>query len=510
MAANELLIDWNLVLGDLLGSSCGISNDELKQLNAAIGEHSARAVRLHPLTDESTLPFETQPIPWFERGRWLVDNQCRPGAFLHYAVGDYYIQDAGSMLALALCDVQPGQTFCDTCAAPGGKSSGLLEQLGASGIVVSNEVIRSRLELLELTLARTGLANYLVTNCEVEALAERFNDSFDCVMVDAPCTGQSMLARGKQSMAAFSAKQIEHSAARQQRILRAASQLVKPGGRLVYSTCTFAFAENEGMISWLRGEHPDWVPLSDPKLAAWESRDHAGCYRLWPHRDRCAGAFAAALQRPIDSPLGPTSMTPIEPPSKRSRGRQAGRQAGRAASFSAVEVPPSDLPWLRPATSQPLGLWRRGSELHYFSADLPREWIEAAHAGVPIAELRGGEWQPSYASSLVTCPTFEPTNSFELESQQAAEYFAGAAIRHSANGPSANDPSANQINPRLTNGSGSQSSWWSLTWQNRRLAWSKLAAGVFKNHLPKTLRKTQLIAPAPPRATPYTPQLPDG
>ena len=479
MSAHELQIDWKLVLGDVLGSACGVASDELKDLTAAIGEHSPRAVRLHPSADVNALAFETEAIPWFARGRWLNDSQCRPGAFLHYAVGDYYIQDAGSMLALALCDVQPGQTVCDTCAAPGGKSSGMLEQLQGRGCLISNEVIRSRLELLELTLARTGFANYMVTNSEVETLAERFGDSFDCVRVDAPCTGQSMLARGKQSMAAFSAKQIDHSAARQQRILRAASQLVKPGGRLVYSTCTFAVAENEGIIRWLRGENPDWVPLSDPTLAKWESRDDAGCYRLWPHRDRCAGAFAAALVRPIDASTLPGPMPAIDFPAKRSRGHGAGQGAGRAALFSAVNIPASELTWLKTTERAPIQLWRRGSELHYFQADLPQEWIEAAHAGVPVAELRGGEWQPSYASSIVSSPTFEPASTFELNAQQAAEYFSGAAIR----------PACNDSAP-----AGSQSAWFALTWQNRRLAWSKLAAGVFKNHLPKTLRKSQLTA----------------
>ncbi len=496
MPAKESLIDWNFVLGDLLTDSRTISKDELELLSASIGEYSPRAVRLHPSKSPNDLPFEAQPVPWFNRGYWLVDSQCRPGAFLNYAAGDYYVQDAGSMLALALCDAQPGQAVCDTCAAPGGKSSGLVEQLAGCGTVVANEVIRSRLELLELSLARSGHSNYMVTNCEVETLAEHFQDSFDCVMVDAPCTGQSMLARGKQSMAAFSAKQIEHSAARQQRILRAASQLVKPGGRLVYSTCTFAIAENEGMIRWLRSENPNWLPLSNPKLAAWESREEAGCYRLWPHRDRCAGAFAAALKRPLESEPEATAITLTDPNPKY---RQE-RQASRAALFSPVQIPVSELPWLRATAFQSLNLWRRGSELHYFSADLPREWIEAAHAGVPVAELRGGEWHPLYASSIVAFPNAQPANSFQLGSQQAAEYLAGSAIRPCV--PPSLDGVADE--------SGFATPWRALTWQNRQLAWSKLATGVFKNHLPKTLRKPQLMAPSPPPAAASTPLLPEG
>ncbi len=301
-------INWPFVLGPILSTESEepknrgtLTPSEVVELERSIDQYSPRAVRLLPTVRPADLPFASEPIPWFERGRWLTDSQCRPGAFLHYAAGDYYIQDAGSMLALALCDIQPGQWVCDTCAAPGGKSSAVLESLGGTGLVVANEVIRSRLEILELTLARTGNSNYVVFNSEVEPLANLCMDLFDCVIVDAPCTGQSMVARGKQSLASFSAKQIEHSAARQQRILRAAGELVKSGGRLVYSTCTFAFAENEAIIAFFRSEHPDWTPLQVPKLSPWASPGQEGCYRLWPHRDRCAGAFAAALTRPANN-----------------------------------------------------------------------------------------------------------------------------------------------------------------------------------------------------------------
>ena len=474
MASNTHQIDWRFVLGDVFGSVNGIASDELEDLNAAIGVHSSRAVRMHPSIDASQLPFESRAIPWFERGRWLADNSCRPGAFLNYAAGDYYIQDAGSMLALALCDVKPGQWVCDTCAAPGGKSSGLLEQLGSTGLVVSNEVIRSRLELLELTLARTGYANYMVTNNEVDELADRFDDAFDCVIVDAPCTGQSMVARGKQSLAAFSPKQIEHSAARQQRILRAAQQLVKPGGRLVYSTCTFAFAENEGMITWFRDTFPEWQPLSSPALTTWESPAHAGCYRLWPHRDHCAGAFAAVLVRPEDS-LTRSDLASASPSTSNTRSRNS--------RFTATELQPAELPWLKSRDPGPIKLWQRGSELHYFNSDFAKHWIDGAHSGVSVAEFRGGEWQPGYGASIAAIPGLEPAQFFELDARQAADYFTGAAIR----------PAEQQT----TGTTASASTWQTLTWKSRRLAWAKLAAGVLKNHLPKALRKPPLIVPEP-------------
>lgn len=428
---------------------------------------------MHPSIDSRDLPFATEPVPWFVRGRWLIDNQCRPGAFLNYAAGDYYIQDAGSMLALALCNIQPGQWVCDTCAAPGGKSSGLLELLGGTGLVVSNEVIRSRLDILELTLARTGHSNYVVVNSEVEGLAEMCSDLFDCVLVDAPCTGQSMVSRGKQSLAAFSAKQMEHSASRQQRILRAAAQLVKPGGRLVYSTCTFAFAENEAMIDSFRVDHPEWSPVIDSDLSEWACDKHEGCYRLWPHRDRCAGAFAAALTRP-EAADSHSQTTYSKNDSKRTRYQSR----PQSSQFSPLDLHLADIAWLQSASAQPIRLWQRGSELQYFSSCTPVEWLDspakATISGVPIAEYRGGEWQPCYASSIVKIAEFCPTSRFELNDTQAAEYLAGAAIRLTS--PIAETARA----------------WVVLTWRDRPIAWSKMSSGVLKNHLPKTLRKPKL------------------
>ncbi len=390
------------------------------------------------------------------------------------------------MLALGLCDVRPGQWICDTCAAPGGKSSGLLELLGGSGLVVSNEVIRSRLELLETTLARTGYANYLVSNCEVEQLVDRCFGAFDCVLVDAPCTGQSMLARGKQSLSAFTSRQMEHSAARQQRILRAAAELVKPGGRLVYSTCTFAFVENEAIIDWFLQTHPGWQTQVEDRFAAWAVPDYPGCYRLWPHRDRCAGAFAAALQRPVDgavgagAEVGPADEFDLGSAPRRERSSNARRSQHE---WSEVNIALADLPWLQPreATSaaEPLRLWRRGDELSYFDAQLPAEWIELSHGGVPIAEWRGGQWQPSYAAGLVCLPAVEPRHRVELSDRQATEYLSGNAVRIDGEAsPAAAD-----------------TPWLVVTWRGRSLGWAKLASGTLKNHLPKLLRKNGLAAP---------------
>ncbi len=464
-------IRWPEILGPILGN--GITEAELTQLNQAIGGHSRRCVRLHPNHKPLSLPFECTPVPWYPLGFWLTDNDVRPGAFLHYASGDYYIQDAGSMLALALADIQPGQWVCDTCASPGGKSTGLLEALAGTGLVLSNEVIRSRLEILELSLARSGFSNYLMANREVDELAGECGDQFDCVIVDAPCTGQSMLAKGKQSLSAFTRRQIEHSALRQKRILAAAAQMVKPGGRLIYSTCTFSYEENEAVIAWLMQTSSGWKPIEMRNLSAWSSGDFPGCYRLWPHRDGCAGGFAAGLIRTHSQPV-PIDAIPS------ADNRLGKRSNGKVRTPFTRRIERSDFNWLTLQDASALELYQIGHQIHFFHPAIPREWIPIADAGVAIASARGPDdrsiqdWIPAYPSAVAMPGGLAATSSVELDDSMATAYLAGAGIHL---------PTPNAQ---------SDTNWRVAKWHGRPLAWSKQVGGTLKNHLPKSLRKPGL------------------
>ncbi len=274
--------------------------DEVNHLACALNTHGKRCVRPRPGISAEALPFDTHAVAWAATGRFLGDSQIRPGAFLEFAAGDYAIQDAASLLPITLMQVKPGQMVCDVCAAPGGKSTAILEQLQGQGILWCNEAIASRVDTLQLACARTGYANYMISNQLAPAIAEAGSQQFDCVLVDAPCTGQSMVARGKQTLSAFSEHQIQHSAARQRTILSDAVSLVRPGGRLIYSTCTFAYLENEAIVEWLLRALPEWKTIDLPELNEWKSPIAQGCYRLWPHRDHCAGGFAAGLVRPLN------------------------------------------------------------------------------------------------------------------------------------------------------------------------------------------------------------------
>lgn len=502
----EESIDWSAVLGPVLSAdstssgSPAVHVDELADLQQATFAHVRRAVRPRPGVVAADLPFATDSVPWFPQGCFVAESPAaatvRPGAFMHYAAGDYYIQDAGSMLALALMDAQPGDWVCDTCAAPGGKSTGLLEQLAGRGVLVANEVIRSRLSLLALALERTGYGNQMVTNLEIEQLSQLCGPAFDRVLVDAPCTGQTMVGRGKQRLAAFSEAQITHSSARQQRILRAAARLVKPGGRLVYSTCAYSFAENEAIVVEFAREHVGWQLTAQAGLEEWSSPWAAGCYRVWPHRQGCRGAFAAVL---VNEAAEDTYEDFVE----------AGlRLPGLPARFDwrEREKLPPDLEGL--LTFEGGRLWQGGNQLHRFDASLPADWIRSAVAGTELA-CRSGEahsqrWSPSFGAAVLSGPHSASDKGdsdkgdsvaglvvpmypslgiceLPLDDEQAVRYVAGESLRGIASVGGA----------ELVDGGGA--GWCVPSWRGRQLGWGKLAGGVLKNHFPKAIRQSNAV-----------------
>lgn len=483
-------INWHQVLGPLLTSSQDIPTAELKDLSAAIWTYAPRAVRVKPGL-ECVLPFESQPIPWFSQGRFVVDPRIRPAQFLQYAGGDYYVQDAASLLALELCCVRPGQLIIDLCAAPGGKSTGLLELLDGQGCLICNEVIGSRLPILCLAIEKSGYSNCIIMNRDAEQLSRWIVEQADCVLVDAPCSGQSMLARGKQSMSAFSARQIDHNVARQRRILDAASNMVLPGGRLVYSTCTFSFAENEAIVEDFLRRHEGWQAVSHARLKHLESSYLPGCYRLWPHRHSCNGAFAAALKK-RDASQAEENLEPAQ---------DAGRlcDTGEWMPFS---ITPS-MTWV--GNNACKNLFVRRGEVHLFPANADPRWIANSVGAIRIARFRqnlpaaephvlqqrrkrsrkaergnsdqrgsANDIDPLYGSSRLDSELMGMRPTIEVTEERAKQFIAGETIK------------LTRSEAEAAPGAG----WCVVQWRGRRLGWAKNVEGVLKNHFPKLLRQT--------------------
>ncbi|MCA9128861.1 MAG: hypothetical protein KDB22_17365 [Planctomycetales bacterium] len=472
----ESPIDWPAVLGPILSST----EDplDIQDLDRAVRCLPPRAVRRKPKLDVTSLPFPVTDVPWFEGGHF-VPQDCRPGGFLNYLAGDYYVQDAGSMLPVALSNIGPGQLICDTCAAPGGKTTAILEQLDGTGLLLANEVISSRMPALKQAIWRTGYGNCLTTSLDVEILAQRFPAQFDCVIVDAPCSGQSMLARGKQSLAAFSDMQSRHSSARQQRIIRAAAQLVKPLGKLVYSTCTFSYIENEAIVEQFLAEHADWhAPPLDPRLQPWVSPIQHGSYRLWPHRDNCAGGFAAIVQRQFSA----------EGSHVASHGFSQSPKHGRTKlNWQMMESPPEEVAaWFSLQSIERVRAqfrWIQVKDSILLVPALADRWANSADGVCVVAQRKANRWQPLYASSVLDKRLLVPKFSITLSDEQALAYVQGLSI---------GALTSEQVQEQSLESS--RDGWCAVLWSGRALSWGKWVSGVLKNHFPKPLRQTNMQA----------------
>jgi 16S rRNA C967 or C1407 C5-methylase (RsmB/RsmF family) len=376
---------------------------------AGVAQPATTSVRLHPakgsglLAADGTLTLgearlTAQPIGWHPQGYWL--DGPRPTFALDPAwhAGGYYVQEASSMLvAQALPTQWPARpVVLDLCAAPGGKSTLLLDALPSDGILLANETIRSRAAILAENLQRWADPRVVLLSNDPEALTG-LRGQVDLVLVDAPCSGEGLWRRDPHAMGEWSPAHVAHCAARQGRILAAALPLLRPGGRLIYSTCTFAPDENEHQVAALLRQYPGALrPVSLPNPPAWGTvtvpipEDTGAGLACYPHHTAGEGFFVAALD--VLAPIPPQDSA-AEPPRRRySPDRTPEPQP----------LPQAWLPWLRPEAEDALRLWQSPGGMRLLSAALA-EWL----ADAPPFPL----WRAGLEASLPPDWLAEPTHS---------------------------------------------------------------------------------------------------
>ncbi|MFC4778586.1 RsmB/NOP family class I SAM-dependent RNA methyltransferase [Paenibacillus sp. GCM10023252] len=252
-----------------------------------------------------------EPIPWAAEGLYY-DEGHRPGKHPHYHAGLYYVQEPSAMAPVELLDVQPGHRVLDLCAAPGGKSTQIAAKLQGSGVLVSNDNARERTKALAKNIELAGVRNAIVLNDEPVKLAEVFDDWFDRILIDAPCSGEGMFRKDDSMIAQWEKHSVQKCSAMQRDILDHAASMLAPGGILVYSTCTFSPEENEEQIARFLERNTDYRVVPIPLRQGWragkpewasslepgEGRDSvAGTVRIWPHLVKGEGHYAAVLTR---------------------------------------------------------------------------------------------------------------------------------------------------------------------------------------------------------------------
>lgn len=262
-------------------------------------------LRIEPEEFEKLFPFSVERVPWTENG-FYYRGEDRPSVYPWYAAGVYYLQEPSAMTPASRLPVQPGECVLDLCAAPGGKATELGARLNGKGVLVANDISNSRAKALLHNLELCGVYNVFVTNEIPGNLSKSFPEYFDKIMVDAPCSGEGMFRKDPDVALSWDEERPQYFAKLQRDIVKNAIQMLKPGGMMLYSTCTFAPEENEGTISWILENFPE-MKLQDVEWyegfctgnPSWGNGDEElrKCVRIWPHKMNGEGHFMALLKK---------------------------------------------------------------------------------------------------------------------------------------------------------------------------------------------------------------------
>ena len=400
----------------------------------------AVALRFNPLKGRvPELPFVGEPVPWEPMG-YYYDPEARPGLHPYHDAGVYYLQEASAMSAVALLDPQPGERICDLCAAPGGKSTQIAGRLMGKGLLLCNEINPKRAKVLSGNIERLGIANAVVTNEHPQKLAEHLPEYFDRVLIDAPCSGEGMFRKEEAAVTDWSPETVEMCARRQAEILDSGAQLVRPGGRLVYSTCTFAPAENEQAVAEFLKRHPDFEP--ETVNAPWFTPAGEGQFRLWPHRLLGEGHFGAVLRRKGDkNPAGEGAL-----------GEKLPKLWTNFASVMGIKLPDGKAVTF-------------GEHVYWAPVQTPLlKGLKVLRPGLELGELKKGRFEPAHALALWLSEC-KCTENLDANSPQMDNYLGGNVISSNKKG------------------------WCLVTVDGYSIGWGKGDGVQLKNHYPKGLRR---------------------
>lgn len=244
-------------------------------------------------------PFSLTPVPWTENG-FYYEAKEPVTKHPHYHAGLYYIQEPSAMIPASRLPIEDGDRVLDLCAAPGGKATELAARLSGTGLLVANDISNSRAKGLLKNLELFGVGNMLVTSETPEKLLRYFEGYFDKILIDAPCSGEGMFRREPAMIKSWEEHGPAYYARIQREILEAAAKLLRPGGKLLYSTCTFSEIENEGTIRALLNAHPELALVPIKGYEGFSGGSLSDCIRVFPHKVKGEGHFAALLQKAGD------------------------------------------------------------------------------------------------------------------------------------------------------------------------------------------------------------------
>ncbi len=426
-------------------------------------------LKISPEAWQKLNPFPLSPVHWCPAGYVVATNTSgdedaatSPGKHPYHAAGLYYLQDSSAMAAAALLAPRPGERVLDLAAAPGGKSTHLAALMQGQGLLVTNEIHPQRAWDLAENLERSGVCNTAILNETPARLAAHFGPFFDRVLLDAPCSGEGMFRKSPIARQEWKPGLVRSCALRQSEILTSAAQLVRPGGWLAYTTCTFNPEENEAVIDRFLATHLDFQLIILPKIegfgparpdwvipASLYPLGHAT--RLWPHRLVGEGHFIALMQKNMDSSASVSRPVPF-----------ALRRPDAATQRRFIDF------WAQTMTiAPPQELHQSGSYLYQLPPHLPElEPLKQLHPGWWLGAIKPGRFEPAHALALgIQADQAQHIADFDPADPQLLAYLRGESL------PIPGNPG-----------------WVLITVSGFSLGWGKRSSGLIKNHFPRGLR----------------------
>ena len=383
-------------------------------------------LKLSPKELAELVPWNLEPVPWADNGFYydgtLDGEVLRPSKHPAYYAGLYYLQEPSAMTPAAMLPVVPGDRVLDLCAAPGGKSTELASKLKGRGMLVSNDISYSRARALLKNLELAGAANICVTSEGPEKLAGVWPEFFDKILVDAPCSGEGMFRRDEDMVKDWNEKGPEYYMPIQRQILSQAAAMLRPGGYMLYSTCTFSVEEDEGNVAYVLEEFPQMQLCCldlDKVPGACGGFGLSGCMRLFPHRLKGEGHFLALMRKKGGDDGGKEILPPMDSGTARKRVRAVEkekeldaflRQSGAEWDYGRIVIHQDNAYYL------PEGLaW-----------NLPLRFLRT---GLFLGELKKGRFEPSQALAMsMKAGQFPNTVSFPAGDSRVLRYLKGETI----------------------------------------------------------------------------------
>ena len=464
MALPNLPVEFTERMRRILGEEYGAfekSYEEVRKYGLRVNTK-----KISPEEFERIAPFHLSPIPWIPGGYYYLEEDA-PARHPFYHAGLYYLQEPSAMTPASVLQAQPGDKVLDLCAAPGGKATALGACLQGQGLLVANDISASRAKALLKNVEVFGIPNSFVTNAVPARLEEKFPEFFDKILVDAPCSGEGMFRKDADTIRAWYPQKPEECAKTQRDIILRAADMLRPGGRMLYSTCTFAPVENEEVIRFLLEKRPEMELLEIPCREGFSCGlgDMDKCVRLWPHRMGGEGHFLALLEKKdvrtkenrTDS--GRNKKDVRADGSKPEKGGRAVR--GDVLQRQALEKFLKDVAWD----------WRRenleirNGQVYYVSGLLPETTgIAFLRNGLYLGEVKKDRFEPSQSFAMaLKREDYKAVISLSWEDERVSRYLRGETVE-------------------IASGEAIQESGWQLVCvDGYPLGWGKLVNGLLKN-----------------------------